>query len=225
MRRNHRTIIYIYIYIYIYTYIYIYISYIIYICTWNYYIRLTGGFGVYAMFGPTQQLVTGSVSLYPVAVDYSWSQCWQFTWTLYSQNRGSHGHPREMSWQNMTMTIYSSCIHIIHMLAQLDGLGRLHSFLGDASQESLYKRMGRIFSQFWRRNMVENDTNATTVLLDSWLISLFTRWIRSSDGHMSLQMHSLNGSSRRDISFPQPSAIIRKVVNPVCWLQRLSTLN
>ena len=67
----------------------------------------------------------------------------------------------------MTMTIYSSCIHIIHMLAQLDGLGRLHIFLGDASQESLYKRMGRIFSQFWWRNMVENDTNATTVLLDS----------------------------------------------------------
>jgi hypothetical protein len=31
----------------------------------------------------------------------------------------------------------------------------------------LPKRMGRIFSQFWWRNMVENDTNATTVLLDS----------------------------------------------------------
>ena len=62
---------YTYTYIYTYIYIYIYISYIIYICTWNYYIRLTGGFGVYAMFGPTQQLVTGSVSLYPVAVDYS----------------------------------------------------------------------------------------------------------------------------------------------------------
>jgi hypothetical protein len=83
--------------------------------------------------------------------------------------------------------------------------------------------MGRIFSQFWWRNMVENDTNATTVLLDSWLISLFTRWIMSSYGHMSLQMDSLNGSSWRDISFPQPSAIIRKVVNPVCWLQRLNS--
>jgi hypothetical protein len=75
------TFIYIYIYIYTCIYIYVFISYI-YICIWNYYIRLTGGFGVYAMFGPTKQLVTGSVSLYPVAVDYSWSQCWQFTWTL-----------------------------------------------------------------------------------------------------------------------------------------------